>query len=443
MAQAVQGLSTGDVIQDTYRIQRLLGEGGMGATFLGENITTGHQVAIKVMSSEFARNSKAVDLFKRESQLLRTVQSDAVARYETTLRDSTGRLFLVMEYIPGKSLADYIKKGARLNAEDVAKLGLRLATGLAALHRLNIVHRDIAPDNIQVPDDNIMGSKLIDFGLASDTIGTEKSIIGDSRAGKYSFMAPEQMGMHGGKATAATDIYALGLVLLRISGHRVPGEGQDVGALEARRKDLSLAKYGLPPDLTKVLSKMLRSDPTKRPTDVVPLFRSAIEALQKKDTTVSTAPKRAIGDPTPKKSYLKWGLAVVIIVIAASGISLQMVKYFDEPVSLGTKQSAESVLASSDPETEVARLIATGDPEALEVAYAVLKQRSLDRGLPDEQRITALIGVAEMLDPLTYSKATSPFLAADPVTARREYQRAADLGSDPAKRAVERLKDAN
>lgn len=213
---SVLGLRPGSVVQDSYRIERLLGEGGMAATFAATNLATGHPVALKVMSPAFSANRKAVELFRRESTLLRSVRNDAVIGYETTLMDAEGRLFLIMEFVDGKPLSDYVRKGLRLKPQDVLALGARLAGGLAAIHALGIVHRDIAPDNILIPHDDITEAKLIDFGLASDTVGTDQSIIGDSFAGKLSYCAPEQLGLYGNKARPATDAYALGLKPLSI-----------------------------------------------------------------------------------------------------------------------------------------------------------------------------------------------------------------------------------
>ena len=145
MEQSAVGLRPGSVIQNTYKVTRLLGQGGMGATFAGENLATGHPVAIKVITPEFARHSRSADLFQREAQLLRTVQSEAVVRYETTLLDQSGGFYLILEYIQGKPLSHYLGRGTRLAPRDVLKLGARLYGGLAAIHRLGIVHGTSRP----------------------------------------------------------------------------------------------------------------------------------------------------------------------------------------------------------------------------------------------------------------------------------------------------------
>ncbi|WP_456385719.1 serine/threonine-protein kinase [Profundibacter sp.] len=444
MTNSTQGLKPGDIIQDTYEIIRLLGEGGMGATFEGRNLATGHSVAIKVMSAEFSRNEKAVQLFRRESSLMRTVHSDAVARYETTLQDKTGRLFLVMEFVQGKSLADYAAKGARLGDDDLAKLGLRLATGLAAIHKLNIVHRDIAPDNIQVPDDDILGAKLIDFGLASNTIGTEKSIIGDSIAGKFSYMAPEQMGMFGGKATAATDIYALGLVLLRISGRKVPGEGMGLAALEARRTDISLKGLGFAPPLAKLLTAMLRADPAKRPTDLVALFRKVVEAIGKSNRPASSIGKTAVeatgieADET-SRSLLPIAVAALVLVVAGAGAVWTFVDFSGD--TSGQSSAAQQVVAADNPFQEVDDLLGKGGSDNLNAAFGALMALSQAEDASDASKIEATLRVARMYDPQTHSTETSPFPKPNASAAMRMYQRAADLGSNAGATAVERLKE--
>ncbi|GFE64094.1 serine/threonine-protein kinase [Litoreibacter roseus] len=447
MAEQAVGLKPGDVIQNTYEILSLLGEGGMGATFKGRNVATGHEVAIKVMTPEFARNDKALDLFRRESSLLRTVQSDAVIRYETTLQDAQNRLFLIMEYVNGKPLAYYVKKGARLTSRDVLKLGLQLAGGLDAIHKLNIVHRDVAPDNILVPEDDILNAKLIDFGLASNTVGTEKSIIGDSVAGKFSYMAPEQLGLFGGKATAATDIYALGLVLLQVAGQAVPGAGMGAAALEIRSKDIRLKGAGLSQPLTKVLEMMLRADPTKRPSDLLGLIRQAIAAEEKSEPGRKRGP---VSTPVTmphdnKKSSrspaLFIGGALVALVIAVGGSAYLFLGSgaVPEDASLRTVDRAIEVTDQADPVAEAVALINKGGTENLEVALGALMKLGTDKETPAETRERALVEVARMYDPDTYDAARSPFPQANAAAARRLYQQAAELGSAEAQNALTRL----
>lgn len=435
MTMAIQDLQPGDIIQDTYEIVKLLGEGGMGATFEGRNITTDtkYAVAIKVMSAEIARNDKAEQLFRRESSLLRTVQSDAVARYETILQDKQGRLFLIMEYVEGKSLADYIKKDARLSPLDVARLGLRLSTGLAAIHKLNIVHRDIAPDNIQVPDDNIIGAKLIDFGLASNTIGTEKTIIGDSIAGKFSYMAPEQFS---GEASSATDVYALGLVLIRIAGVPVPGEGQGAGAIEMRRKDLSLKGSGLPPVLARTLQQMLRANPKKRTVDLVPLFQNTIKALEEGKSGLTSKISVTNADGVSQKKTALLPILVILVAIGAGAYFYLMRSGNLEGESVEQSDAAHKAVAAKNPFDAVDTLISE---KKLDAAFGALMALSVDETKLQDTKIEALLRVAAMYDPKTHDTETSPFPRANEGAARRMYQRAADLGSNKAQAALYRL----
>lgn len=444
MDKTVLGLKPGTVIQDTYRIDSLLGEGGMGATFLGENLAAGHKVAIKVMTPEFARNQRALDLFKRESSLLRTVQNDAVVRYETTLQDKTGKLYLVMEYIAGKPLRYFLDKGARLASKDVLKLGERLASGLAAIHTLGIVHRDVAPDNILVPDEDILGAKFIDFGLASDTVGTDKSILGSDFAGKLKYCAPEQLGLFDNAITPATDMYALGLVLMRTAGLRLPGENKGWAAVDDRRDDIVIDDPTLSPALRGTLQAMLKADPKDRPTDLLALIR---KALSDEDGGGGYAGGGNTAGGEPKKSGRGLIVAAVIGALALIGGGGAWYVMNDMGGNTGKSGSgsevqadlAKVILASTDPMSGAEKLIDEGGKDKLDVAFAVLFSLSKDADQPREVRIKANIMIAEMYDPETHDTARSPYSSPNPSAARRFYQKAADLGSDEALAALSRL----
>ena len=446
-SSAARGLKPGDVLQDTYRIDSLLGEGGMGATFRGTNLATGDTVAIKVMTAEFARVPKAVDLFKREARLLRTVQNEAVIRYETTLQDKQGRIFLIMEFISGNPLSHYLARGARLPAVDLVRLGLRLAEGLDAIHKLGIVHRDIAPDNIMIPDDDVMKAKLIDFGLASDSMGTEKSIIGDTYAGKFSFSAPEQFGLVGGKVGPSTDIYSLALVLLKVAGLPVPGEGTGIRVVEHRRADLQMPDdTPLPPVVKDALERMLRLDPAARPQEAVSLLSGTLAALEGRASAAErTFAFGALGDmpARPRKSAVP-AIAVVAVLAAGGAVGWQM-SWFggagDAPVSSGQAEDAKDIVAAEDPLAEIRARIDQGGADNLNAAFGGLMALARDEGNPAQMRQDAYMMMAEMYDPATFDANRSPFREPDANAARRQYKAAAELGSERAQTALERLKE--
>ncbi len=443
MEHSVLGLKPGSVLQDTYEIKSLLGEGGMGATFRGLNRASGHEVAIKVMTPSFAKNKKAVDLFRREANLLRTVRSDAVVRFETSMLDKDGRLFLVMEFVPGHPLAHYLKKGARLSSDDVLKLGLRLSQGLEAIHKLGIVHRDVAPDNVMISHEDINQAKFIDFGLASDSVGTDKSIIGDSFAGKLRYCAPEQLGLFGNEVSAATDAYALGLVLMRTSGLKLPGEGKGFAAVEDRKTDVKITDPKVEPGLKWALEQLLKANPKDRPTDLPGLFRKALSGGAKKSASAGAAPEKqpaatpeASGSSKlPLVAAAVVGLAVIAggawyVLNGAGGPSAEV----NESVGI-----AQDAVAADNPLTAARDLLAAGGSQNLDAALGALIAISNDQELPQQDRADANILIAEMYDPKTHSTVTSPFPRPDPSAARRYYQRAADLGSDPARDALNRL----
>ncbi len=450
MDKSILGIRPGSVIQHTYEVTALLGEGGMGATFSGVNMATNHEVAIKVITAEFARNKKAADLFRREANLMRTIQSDAVVGYETTMMDESGQLYLVMEYIKGKPLSHFLEKGARLAEIDVLKLGRRLSEGLTAIHKFGIVHRDISPDNVMIPDDDILGAKLIDFGVASDTVGTEKSIIGDSFAGKISYAAPEQLGIGTGKVSPATDLYSLGLVLIRVAGLQVPGAGHGMAAaIDARRvdQDISDGRIGTP--LAQVLRQLLKVDPAERPTNPVAEFDAALAALAKTALPPPKTDTDAFNDDPVHEDTGSAGTksgviaAAVLLLAALGGVGWFFMTQNAAPtgVAMDNAEGARAALASEDPLAEINALIDRGGEDNLNVAFGALLAMSRNEEESDRMRAEASFAVAQMYDPATYDRARSPFPAANANSARRFYQQALELGHNGAQTALDRIGD--
>ncbi len=261
-------LKNGSIIQDTYEILEPIGQGGMGSAYKARHIAMGHLVAVKVVNPNLTKDKRTLDLFKREANLLRELsQADpenAIVKIETLLQDAGGAYYLIMEYVDGHPLSHYTKLGAKLRDDDLLKFANRMIKALATIHSKNIIHRDISPDNIMVPNENILASKILDFGVATDTLFGEKSIIGDTFAGKLGYASPEQMGLFGGEVTAKSDLYSLGLVLLSTAGLKGPATADISAAVELRKQDYNLSGSKLSAKARSTIEALLKADPKDR-----------------------------------------------------------------------------------------------------------------------------------------------------------------------------------
>ena len=164
-----RSIHVGDVLNDMFEVTRFIKSGGMGQVFEGRNVKTGERVAIKALLPTLAADPKVVKFFYREALTLTRLHHEAVVQYRVLAEEPrSGVLYIVTEYIDGVELSEAI--GLRKPSPDqVLALLRRLASGLAAAHRLGAVHRDISLENIMLPDRDLDRAKIIDFGIAKDT----------------------------------------------------------------------------------------------------------------------------------------------------------------------------------------------------------------------------------------------------------------------------------
>lgn len=261
--QVATPLQPGGLLNNTHRVDQMLGRGGMGEVYRGTNVHTGDQVAIKVIRPELVDDGHMRDLFLREATALRKIRHPAVVSYEGASADPSGRLYLVMDFVEGPSLAQFVAQRSLTPAE-MRALRRRVAEGLQAAHEQNVVHRDLSPDNIVLRGGDLNHATIIDFGIARRTDAAKTSLIGQSFAGKVEYAAPEQFGMYTGVADARSDIYTLGLVLVAaVQGYPLDMGASPVAAIEARKKVPDLSR--VPAELRPGLSRMLEPDPAARP----------------------------------------------------------------------------------------------------------------------------------------------------------------------------------
>jgi eukaryotic-like serine/threonine-protein kinase len=273
MIEALPGdiFHRGQVLNNTYEIEGVLGRGGTGEVYRAKNLISGRVVAIKALNAQFSGQEGYIELMKREEQM-RDIRDDAVVRYTECSRMDQGHVFLVMDFIDGPSIADEMLK-RRLEPRELMIIAHRVAEGLVAAHGQGIVHRDLSPDNVILRGGNPEKATIIDFGIAKDTAAGARTIVGNDFAGKYEYAAPEQME---GRAEARSDLYALGALLLAAWKGQVPFAGMTPGEM-IRRKSQPLDTAGVPEPLKGLIDWLSAPDLKAR----APSAAAVVEQLGK------------------------------------------------------------------------------------------------------------------------------------------------------------------
>jgi len=265
-----RGLEPGMVLFGEYEIVNVLGVGGMGEVYRARHRRLDEHRAIKVMHAELSKKKGASEFFYREAKALLAVRHPAVVHCHDLLSDDEGRVYLIMEMIEGIPLSAKMNDGP-LSPDDVAVLGARVAHGLSAAHRKGVIHRDVSPDNIVLPNGRVQEAKLIDFGIAKILQEGEGTIV-DGFKGKLSYASPEQLGFFGGKMDGSSDFYSLGLVLVAAALGRPMSMGTTVmEAVDARRGFQALPDE-IPVGVRSAIQPLLALDPKDRPKYVDRLF---------------------------------------------------------------------------------------------------------------------------------------------------------------------------
>jgi serine/threonine-protein kinase len=292
MSPQTSQLPIGTVLFGTYEITGVLGGGGMGWVYRAVHRNQGTPRAIKVIRPDLVADPAVSQLFNREAAALLKIQHEAIVRCFDQLQDENG-VYLVMELVQGESLAHMLQDGP-LSPSQVVTLKRRIAQGLAAAHAAGIVHRDISPGNIILPDGLVEEAKLIDFGVAQVSTAAAGTIAGFK--GNLAYASPEQFGLFGGKVGPASDIYSFGLVLAEAAGGRPVPMGQTLHEACEIRKSPPRLPLNIPPELTSEIAPMVQPDPKQRP-------KSAAELLKMQPAVPAPAPSpepQRYDDPSPE-----------------------------------------------------------------------------------------------------------------------------------------------
>jgi serine/threonine protein kinase len=275
----------GRTIGGRYLVCELIGAGGMGTVYRGRHQLVGRDVALKFLSARYARDTAARERFLREARAANRIDHEHIIDITDFGETTDNLVFLVMEYLEGETLSKVIERGA-LPPERALTIAHQLATALARAHELDVIHRDIKPDNVFVLQRRGADFvKLLDFGLAK-VVGEHRLTATGKVFGTPEYLAPEQA--RGETLTGQADQYSLGCVLYEMLTGALPFEGThpevvlkhlqaEAPAPSARRPSLALAR-----ELDALVLRMLAKHPGERFTDAYHLadeLRQLLEQL--------------------------------------------------------------------------------------------------------------------------------------------------------------------
>ncbi|MBO1624912.1 serine/threonine protein kinase [Bacillus cereus] len=215
----------GKRLNDRYKLLKMIGGGGMANVYLAHDDILGRDVAVKILRLDYANNDEFIKRFHREAQSVTTLSHpNIVNMYDVGEED--GIYYLVMEYVPGQTLKQYINQRGMLPIGEALDIMEQLTSAMAHAHHFEIVHRDIKPHNILIRNDGIV--KVTDFGIATATSATTITHT-NSVLGSVHYLSPEQA--RGGIANKQSDIYSLGIVMFELLTGRQPFSGESAVAV--------------------------------------------------------------------------------------------------------------------------------------------------------------------------------------------------------------------
>jgi Tol biopolymer transport system component len=331
-----------------YRIERKLGEGGMGEVYLASDTKLGRQVALKVLTGALASDPDRLERFEREARAAAALNHPNIVTIHS-VETVDGIPFLTLELVDGQTLSDIIPADG-MPLDRVLSLGIALADAVGAAHQRGIAHRDLKPANVMVTTDGRL--KVLDFGLAkmmedarllADAGMATAALTGEGRiVGTVAYMSPEQA--EGKPVDARSDVFSLGIILYEMSTGRRPFEGDTpMATLSAIIKDpprsMLEVRPGLPRELGKIVGRCLAKDVEDRYQSAKDL-RNDLRALKNDLTSGEIVPitgsteRAAVPAAAARPGVSRLAIAAAaVVVIGAAGAAAWWMRGPSEPAA--------------------------------------------------------------------------------------------------------------
>ncbi|MBL7185383.1 MAG: serine/threonine-protein kinase [Phycisphaerae bacterium] len=252
----------------SFEIVEIIGRGGMGVVYLAHDTKLDRSVAVKSIPAQLQASSTAQARFQREAKLLASLNHPNIAVIHEIIEQTEGSSYLILEYVPGQTLAEQIAKGP-LKLQEALTIALQIAEAMAAAHEHDVIHRDLKPGNIKITPDGRV--KVLDFGLAKtvggEAVAQQSTVTQPGRVmGTPAYMSPEQA--RGKPTDKRSDIWSFGCVLYEMLTGRVPFEGETVSDTLANilqtDPDWQALPENTPANILVLLRRCLEKDPHRR-----------------------------------------------------------------------------------------------------------------------------------------------------------------------------------
>lgn len=367
----------GRIIAGRYEFVKYLGGGGMSNVYLAKDKILNRDVAVKVINIPPYEKEKAVERFEREVQNT-TILSHSNVVNVLDVEEDDNCYYLVMEYIEGPTLKEYLCKEGKLSADEAVEMTLQILKGIAHAHHHRIIHRDIKPQNILMTKNGTL--KILDFGIAralSETALTETNHV----MGSVQYLSPEQA--KGQSTDESSDIYSIGIVLYELLTGHPPFNGETpvsvaIKHIQEELPSIRKERPSIPQSIENVIMKATRKEKSQRyrdtnemyydlltaldderkdelprydsdsDTKTMPVIKADEEESDTKTVPIATTQQNAnaqqqnmeTNKPKPKRKRNKWLIVFVPILllcmlVGAIGFALTAPKYVDVPNLLG------------------------------------------------------------------------------------------------------------